>query len=124
MLRSEKGLMITFNDDSEKITITDKDGKNKITIDVNGDGGTIKIEANQKVVVQAKAIELVEHSTEHLVFGDRLYNYLDILVKMFNSHMHPGETAAGVLPVTPMTPVPQLVLPSKEFFLSQISTTG
>jgi hypothetical protein len=25
---------------------------------------------------------------------------------MFNAHVHPGETAGGVLPVTPAPPVP------------------
>ena len=32
--------------------------------------------------------------------------YLNQLVTMFNAHVHPGELAAGVLPVTPAPPVP------------------
>jgi hypothetical protein len=27
-------------------------------------------------------------------------------VSMFNSHVHPGELAVGILPVTPAPPVP------------------
>ena len=124
MMRSEKGLMITFNDESEKITISDKDGKNKITIEVNADGGKIRIEAKKKVVVQAPKIELVENSTHPLVFGDNLYNFLNDLVVTFNAHLHPGQMAVGVLPVTPAPPVKPLVLPPKNVLLSNVSTTG
>jgi hypothetical protein len=40
------------------------------------------------------------------VFGDQLLAYLNQLVAMFNAHVHPGEMAGGVLPVTPAPPVP------------------
>jgi hypothetical protein len=32
--------------------------------------------------------------------------YLNQLVAMFNAHVHPGELAAGFIPVTPAPPVP------------------
>jgi hypothetical protein len=35
-----------------------------------------------------------------------LLAYLNQLVAMFNTHIHPGELAAGFIPVTPMPPVP------------------
>ncbi len=39
-------------------------------------------------------------------FGDQLLLYLNQLVTMFNVHLHPGELAAGMIPVTPAPPVP------------------
>ena len=45
-------------------------------------------------------------ATHPAVFGDQLLTYLNQLVAMFNSHVHPGELAAGFLPVTPAPPVP------------------
>lgn len=121
MLRSEKGLMITFNDDSEVITISDSDGSNIMTIEAQS--GKIKIQANLKVVVEAPKIELVENSTHPLVYGDDLLQYLNQLVQTFNAHMHPGELAAGTLPVTPMIPVP-LMSPATPSILSTKVTTG
>jgi uncharacterized protein involved in type VI secretion and phage assembly len=103
MIRTEKGLMITFDDDSEKITLSDENGSNILTIEVQT--GKIRLEASLKVVVEAPQIELVENSTHPLVFGDNLLQYLNQLVQIFNTHMHPGELALGILPVTPMTPV-------------------
>ncbi len=121
MLRSEKGLMITFNDDSEVITISDSDGSNIMTIEAQSE--KIKIQANLKVVVEAPKIELVENSTHPLVYGDDLLQYLNQLVQTFNAHMHPGELAAGVLPVTPMIPVPPMP-PATPSLLSTKVTTG
>jgi hypothetical protein len=31
---------------------------------------------------------------------------------MFNAHMHPGELAAGMFPVTPVPPVPPMTPPT------------
>ncbi|MFZ1611985.1 MAG: phage baseplate assembly protein V [Chitinophagales bacterium] len=121
MLRSEKGLMITFNDDSEVLTLSDENGSNIMTFEVQS--GKIKIQANIKVVVEAPLIELVENSTHPLVFGDNLLQYLNQIVQTFNTHMHPGELAAGVIPVTPMTPVPPMP-PATPSLLSNKVTTG
>ena len=103
MLRTEKGLMITFNDESEVLTLSDENGSNIMTIEAQS--GKIKIQANLKVVIEAPLIELIENATHPLVFGDNLLQYLNQLVQIYNTHMHPGELALGVLPVTPMTPV-------------------
>ncbi|QAA81838.1 hypothetical protein EI546_08955 [Aequorivita sp. H23M31] len=121
MMRSQKGLMITFNDDTEVITISDSDGNNIMTFE--SQTGKIKIQANLKVVVEAPAIELVENATHPLVFGDDLIQYLNQMVQTFNSHMHPGELAAGVLPVTPMIPVPPMP-PATPSLLSTKVKTG
>jgi uncharacterized protein involved in type VI secretion and phage assembly len=103
--RTKQGLLLAMDDDNQTISLSDKHGHNFMTIDVSG--GSVKIQASAKVVVEAPAIELVENATHPLVFGDQLLQYLNQLVVMFNTHMHPGELAVGVLPVTPMVPVPQ-----------------
>jgi hypothetical protein len=121
MIRSEKGLMITFDDDTEVLTLSDSSGSNIITIDVQA--SEIKVKANLKVVVEAPLIELVEGAAHPLVFGDNLLQFLNQMVQTFNAHMHPGELAAGVLPVTPMTPVPPMP-PATPSLLSTKVTTG
>lgn len=121
MIRSEKGLMITFDDNSDKITLSDQDGSNIMTIEVQS--GKIRLEASLKVVVEAPQIELVENSTHPLVFGDNMLQYLNQLVQIYNTHMHPGELALGVFPVTPITPLAQMP-PATPSLLSKKVTTG
>ncbi|ULQ53238.1 phage baseplate assembly protein V [Flavihumibacter fluvii] len=121
MLRSEKGLMICFDDDAEKLTVSDENGNNMISIEVQA--GKIRINANTKVVVEATRIELVENSSHPLVFGDDLLQYLNQFVNTFNTHMHPGELALGVLPVTPMIPMVPMA-PATPSLLSTKVTTG
>ena len=121
MLRSEKGLMITFNDDSEVLTLSDENGSNIMTMEVQS--GKIKIQANLKVVVEAPLIELVENAAHPLVFGDNLLQYLNQLVQIYNAHMHPGELALGSFPVTPMIPVAPMP-PATPSLLSTKVTTG
>ena len=95
--------MITFDDSSEKITLSDQNGSNIMTIEVQS--GKIRLQASLKVVVEAPQIELVENSTHPLVFGDNLLQYLNQIVTTYNTHMHPGELAMGAFPVTPAPPV-------------------
>ncbi len=121
MLRTEKGLMITFNDDSEVLTLSDVNGSNIMTIEAQT--GKIRVQANLKVVIEAPLIELIENATHPLVYGDNLLQYLNQLVQIYNTHMHPGEMALGVLPVTPMTPVAPMP-PATPSLLSTKVTTG
>jgi len=121
MIRSSKGLMITFDDDAEKITLSDSNAHNIMTIEVQS--GKIRIQADLKVVVEAPQIELVEGSSHPLVFGDDLLQFLNQMIQTFNSHMHPGELALGALPVTPMIPVPPMA-PATPSLLSVKVKTG
>ena len=105
ILRTKSGLLIALDDDGQTIALSDGDGNNLLKISVPS--GQITVQATAKVVVEAPLIELVENATHPLVFGDQLLQYLNQLVALFNSHMHPGELALGVMPVTPMPPVPQ-----------------
>jgi hypothetical protein len=54
------------------------------------------------------------------VFGDKLLQYLQQVVQMYQTHMHPGEMAAGVFPVTPMTPVPPLPPPTPSLLSQKV----
>lgn len=120
IMRSESGLMVSMDDKGKVITLSDSDGSNFMTIEVNA--GKIKLKGNTKVVVEAPMIELVENAAHPLVFGDNLLTYLNQLVTLFNTHMHPGELALGVLPVTPMLPVPQFTPPTPSLLSVKVKT--
>jgi Type VI secretion system/phage-baseplate injector OB domain len=101
--RSAQGLLLVLDDDGQTISLSDQNGNNLLRIEPQP--GQITMQAVTKVVVEAPQIELVQNAPHPLVFGDDLLQYLNQLVSMFNSHLHPGELAAGV-PVTPAPPVP------------------
>lgn len=121
ILRSEEGLLIRFNDDERSIAVSDADGRNLLRIKVQE--GKLTVQATSKVVVEAPKIELVEGATHPLAFGDQLLSYLNQLVTLFNSHVHPGQLAAGVTPVTPTPPVASFP-PAAPSLLSTKVTTG
>jgi hypothetical protein len=119
-LRSESGLMVALHDDDNSIAISDKNGQNILHIE--SQSGTITVNAATKVVVNGPQIELVSGAGHPLVFGDSLLQYLTEIVTIFNVHMHPGEMAIGVLPVTPMVPVAQMEPPTPELLSLQVNT--
>jgi uncharacterized protein involved in type VI secretion and phage assembly len=121
IIRSEQGFMLTFDDSSQVITVSDGDGRNLLEIQVTA--GMVTLKATTKAIVEAPQIELVENATHPLVFGDSLLQYLNQLVNMFNSHLHPGELAAGFIPVTPAPPVPPFP-PATPDLLSMKVKTG
>ncbi|HWP42598.1 MAG TPA: phage baseplate assembly protein V [Blastocatellia bacterium] len=98
ILRSKEGLIVTLDDDERVITLSDEDGDNIITIQV--DQGKVTVKGSHKVVVEAPQIELVENGTHPAVFGDRLLQYLNQLVAVYQTHTHP--------PAVPPVPVPPL----------------
>jgi uncharacterized protein involved in type VI secretion and phage assembly len=121
IFKSASGLTVDLDDNAGEIKISDKGGSNIVTIKVNE--GKIVIQASANVTVEAPLINLVENSTHPLVFGDDLLQYLNQLVQMYQSHIHPGQMAAGVLPVTPAPPVPPFP-PASPALLSMKVTTG
>lgn len=120
ILRSEKGLMLSLDDDGHSATLSDANGSNFVTIRV--DEGLIRVESTTKVIVEAPQIELVDGAQHPLVFGDNLLQYLNQLVTTFSTHIHPGETCMGI-PVTPMIPV-QPFPPATPSLLSVRVKTG
>jgi hypothetical protein len=105
ILRSEKGLIVSLDDDAHTMTISDRDGVNLMTVKV--DQGTIEIRSSTRVVLEAPKIYHGQKAAHPAVLGDDLLTYLNRLVAMFNAHVHPGELAIGILPVTPTPPLPQ-----------------
>ena len=120
IIRSEEGLLISLDDDAKTITLSDSDGNNLLKFTMQS--GQIKMQAKTKVIVEAPQIELVESAPHPLVFGDDLLNYLNDCVMKFNTHLHPGETAAG-FPVSPMLPQP-MFQPATPALLSTKVKTG
>ncbi|MGB7539425.1 MAG: phage baseplate assembly protein V [Anaerolineales bacterium] len=120
ILRSEQGLMVALDDSAKKITVSDSGGSNMLEIQV--DSGLVTVQASTKVVIDAPQIELVASAAHPLVFGDSLLQYLQQIVNMLNTHMHPGEMAAGMFPVTPMMPVPPLTPPTPDLLSQKVKT--
>jgi hypothetical protein len=120
ILRSEQGLMVALDDDANTLTLSDSGGSNLLTISVND--GQIRVQATNKVIVEAPLIELTDGASHPLAFGDSLLTYLNQLVSVFNTHMHPGETVLGI-PVTPIIPAMPFP-PATPSLLSTRVTTG
>ena len=112
---------VVVNSGNSNIRLTDGNGSNLLEIQVSA--GQIKVEAQTKVVVDAPQIELAAGASHPLVFGDQLIQYLNQLGQIYQTHVHPGEMALGVFPVTPAPPVPPFP-PATPALLSTISKTG
>ncbi len=119
VIRTKSGILISFDDEQESLTLSDKNGANMIT--VLSKDGKIKILGKTKVVVEAPAIELVEDSTHPLVFGDDLLNYLNQIVNIFNAHMHSGQSSPSG-PVTPTPPQPAFQAPQQSMLSQKVKT--
>jgi hypothetical protein len=104
IFRTEFGLLMAFDDVAQTITIADAVGLNLVTVKVLE--GTVLVKSAVRVVLEAPLIQHGQGAVHPAVFGDQLLTYLNQLVGMFNSHVHPGELAAGFIPVTPAPPVP------------------
>lgn len=117
--RTKAGLLLAFDDDAESITLSDQNGSNLLTIDVQG--GQIKLLAGTKIVVDAPQIELADGASHALVFGDDLQQYLSQMVQSFNMHMHPGQVA-GPFPVSPAPPAAPMTPPTPSLLSTKVKT--
>jgi len=104
ILRSDFGLLVALDDIAQTITISDTLGLNIVQVSVLE--GTVQVKGVGRVVLEAPLIQHGQAAVHPAVFGDQLLVYLNQLVAMFNAHVHPGQLAAGILPVTPSPPVP------------------
>lgn len=120
ILRSAEGLVLSLNDQTQTISLSDRSGANLLKIEVQA--GSVRVQAQTKVTVEAPQIELVDGASHPLVFGDELLSYLSQMVTMLNTHVHPGELAAGILPVTPAPPVPLLQPPTPALLSLKVKT--
>jgi uncharacterized protein involved in type VI secretion and phage assembly len=118
VLRSEEGLIVALDDDDQTIAVSDARGGNIVELKVGA--GEVRVQADAKVVVEAPLIQLVENAGHPVVFGDTLLQYLNQLVQLFNTHMHVGQLAAGVLPVTPAPPAVPYVPPDPSLLSTRV----
>lgn len=110
ILRSDSGLVVSLDDSAQTITLSDGIGVNLMTIKVTE--ATVEVRAAARVVLEAPLIEHGDPATHPAVFGDALLAYLSQLVTTFNTHVHPGQLAAGIIPVTPAPPVAPMTPPT------------
>ena len=110
ILRSDFGLIVALDDVKQTITLSDSLGLNLVSVKVLE--GTVEIESALKVVLEAPLIQHGQAAFHPAVYGDQLLTYLAQLVTIFNTHVHPGELAAGILPVTPAPPVAPMTPPT------------
>jgi hypothetical protein len=104
IIRSQKGLMVTLDDQQQVITLSDKDGNNLVTIEVQQ--GKVTVKGALKVVVEAPQIELVENAIHPVVFGDQLLQYLNELVALYQGHTHIFPSATPPATTPPVPPFP------------------
>jgi uncharacterized protein involved in type VI secretion and phage assembly len=120
IIRSEQGLTLAFDDSSQVITVSDEGGSNLLEIQVAA--GLVTVKSTSKAIIEAPLIELVENADHPLVLGDTLLQYLNQMVTMLNTHLHPGQMAAGIIPVTPAPPVPPLPPPTPDLLSTKVKT--
>jgi uncharacterized protein involved in type VI secretion and phage assembly len=118
VFKTKSGHKIVFDDDGGTVEVTDSNA-NTVAMDAN----TIKIAAGNAttIVIDAPQIQLVDGASHALVFGDQLLQYLNQIVQMYQSHMHPGQTA-GPFPVTPAPPTPPMPSPTPDLLSTKVST--
>jgi hypothetical protein len=110
ILRSDFGLIVALDDVKQTITLSDALGVNLVSVKVLE--GTVEIRSALKVVLEAPLIQHGQAAFHPAVYGDQLLAYLAQLVTIFNTHVHPGELAAGFIPVTPAPPVAPMTPPT------------
>ena len=101
VLSSDTGLLLAFNDATQMITLKDAEGSNVLQMVV----GSVQLTGDLLVTLDAPTIMHGQGATHPAVLGDELLIYLNTLVTLFNTHIHVGELAIGVLPVTPAPPI-------------------
>ena len=116
--RRKAAISLIFDDDAGTMEITDSNGN---TIKMEQSQITISASSATSIVIDAPEIDLVSGASHPLVFGDALLQYLNQIVQMFNTHMHPGEMAS-TFPVTPQLPVPTLSPPSSSLLSMKVNT--
>lgn len=116
---SELGLTAMLDDESQTMTMTDATGQNKVEVSVAT--GTVTISGAARVIHDGSMVHVGSGAARHpAAFGDELLKYLGQLVGAFNAHVHPGEMALGILPVTPAPPVGPMPPPSPRLISTKV----
>jgi hypothetical protein len=104
VLRTDTGLSISLDDSTQKITIQDLAGLDTLSMQA----GITQVKSRFFMILDSQFIFHGQGAVHPAVLGDQLLLYLNQLVLMFNTHIHPGELAAGIIPVTPAPAIPQM----------------
>jgi hypothetical protein len=104
VLRTDTGLMISLDDATQSITFKDMAQLNSMSMQV----GLVQVQGKMLMVLEAPVILHGQNAAHPAVLGDLLLAYLNQIVLAFNTHTHPGELAAGILPVTPAPALPPM----------------
>jgi hypothetical protein len=104
VLRTDTGLLISMNDTSQTIILKDAAETNSMTMSL----GLVQVDGKMMIILEAPSILHGGNAVQPAVLGDSLLQYLNTIVALFNAHVHPGEMAVGILPVTPIPPAPQM----------------
>lgn len=117
--RTETGLTVQMDDVAQTITISD--GFKLNMVELNIATATVTVKGAARVVSEAPIVQHGSGSAPHpQVKGDLLLAYLGQLVGMLQLHIHPGEMAAGVLPVTPAPPQPVFPIPPASMLSTKV----
>lgn len=117
--RSDFGLTTVMDDAAQSITISDATGQNKV--EIQSTSGTVTVQGLARVIHDGSVVQVGSSSAAHpAAFGDNLLQYLAQIVTMFNTHVHPGELAIGILPVTPAPPVAQMPPPTPSLISTKV----
>lgn len=117
--RTETGLTVVMDDAAQTITLTDGAALNSVEVDVGAN--TVTVKGALEVVSSAPVVRHGSDAASHpAVLGDQLMAYLAKLVMLFNSHVHPGELALGILPVTPAPPVTPMPPPKPDLVSKKV----
>jgi phage baseplate assembly protein gpV len=126
VLEMGKTTLTVENDGKVEIKTNDKDlvfsdssGNNLLKLEIQAGTGTMK--GQTKVVVDAPQIELTSGASHALVYGDKLLQHLSKMASMYQSHVHPGQTA-GPFPVIPAPPVPPLPPATPDLISTKVKT--
>ena len=101
VLRTDTGLLISLNDAMQSITFKDALNLNSIIMQT----GVMLVQSKAVMMLESKLILHGQNAIHPAVLGDQLLAYLNTIVLMFNTHVHVGELAAGLLPVVPVPPL-------------------
>jgi hypothetical protein len=119
VLRSDTGFTVVLDDAAQNVVISDVAGTNQVEVSLAT--GTVTLKGLARVVSAAPLVQHGSGTAAHpAVLGDQLMTYLTSLVSMLNLHVHPGELAAGILPVTPAPPQPTLPLPPASILSTKV----
>ena len=114
IIRTEKGMLVSLNDDAQTVAISNGDGSNSVMMQMQS--GQVKILAVSKVIIEAPQIEIVAGGSHPVVFGDDLLQYLSELVVTLNTHVHQSQGG----PTSP--PVPLVLPPAPTLLSARVKT--